>query len=237
MADAITFRAAGQSPGANSATCVIVKPVGLTVGDLMIAQVVGMSAGAQTHATPAGWTKIRQDGTNQPASSLFWKIADGVDVAAADFTFTVTGATSSRGAIVAFYNTNPSAPINANNGQLNASTLTVTSPGITPSEANCMLLLFCAYGNDDTFSGYAIATDNPSWTERYDLPSNLTFDLGLAVATAPRPETSATGNGTATATPFTANNTGQLIAIAPLSAAGQQILGSRYLRGLKNFIK
>ena len=43
-ASEVTFRSAGSSPGADSTSCVINKPAGLAVGDLMIAQVHGAKA-------------------------------------------------------------------------------------------------------------------------------------------------------------------------------------------------
>lgn len=62
-----------------------------------------------------------------------------------------------------------------------------------------------------TTSGYAIATSNPTWTERVDTGSTAYNQAG---ATATRPEATATGNATATLSSST-NNTGQLLSIAP----------------------
>ncbi|MBU2249582.1 MAG: hypothetical protein KKD77_22740 [Gammaproteobacteria bacterium] len=217
---AVAQRSVGQSPGADSTSCVIVKPVGLEVGDLMVAQVVGgRNDPMGAHTAPANWTEIRQDATVDAVlmlrTSLWWKIADSDDVAASNFTFTATDAESNRGTITAWTGHDAATPINANNGQFNTASTTVTSPGITPSVANCMICLFCGINDNNTQSGYAIVTDNPaSWSEAYDLPSDLTRDLGLSLGYALRPETSATGNGTAT-TSGSDWSTGQLIAIAP----------------------
>src|SRR4030042_2346858 len=118
----VSFRYYGQSPGENSTYCIIVKQVGLTVGDLMVAQIVGTDsqAGGNLGAftAPENWASIRQDtylyGGNTPilASALFWKIADAADVAATNFTFTATNATSNRGTITAIYGHDPTTPIN-----------------------------------------------------------------------------------------------------------------------------
>jgi len=219
----VTYRSVGVSPGADNTSCVIVKPAGLAVGDLMIAQVVGRVEAHEAFTAPGGWTGIRQDFIEvyDPVSALFWKIADAADVAASDFTFTAPNAVSNRGAITAWYGHDPTTPINANNGQFNDASTTVTSPGITPSVANCMILLFCAIGDNNTQSAYAIADDNPaSWTEAYDLSSDLAADLGLSLGYATRPETSATGNGTAT-TSASDQNIGQLVAIAPAPPAAK----------------
>lgn len=217
---AVTFRAKGESPGADSTSCVIVKPTGLTEGDLMIAQILGSpNAGPATYPTLSGWTSIRQDDFGENLStSLFWKIADGDDVAASDFTFTVTGTDSNLGAISAWYEHDPSSPINANNGD-SAVGNPITSPEITPSVANCMILFFAGLKNNWAIGEYAIAEDNPgSWTERYDVSKDLAQDLEISMASALRPETTATGLGTATAS-TAAWNTGQLVAIAPLITA------------------
>jgi hypothetical protein len=188
----------------------------------MIAQVVGRGSNTTSAFTPpANWDFIRHDNyaaTTDTGSSLFWKIADADDVAASDFTFTATGATSNRGTITAWYYSG-GISINASEGQANVASITVTSDGLTPSVADCMICLFCAIADDNTQSSYAIANDNPaSWTEAYDLNSDLTYDLGLSVGYARRLETSATGNGTATTSGSDAN-VGQLVAIAPVSVA------------------
>jgi hypothetical protein len=223
----VTFRSFSNSTGADSTSCVIPKPLGLQVGDLMIAQVVGTdprttSGDIGAFTAPSGWTSIRQDTAiysssyEYLASALFWKIADASDVAASSFTFTVTSATSNRGTITAWYGHNPTSPINAQAGQPNnTASTTVTSPGITPSVANCTILLFCGIYDDNTQSGYTIVTSPPpSWTEAYDLPSDLSYDLGLSIAYGIRSATGATGLGTAT-TSGSDYNTGQLVAIAP----------------------
>jgi len=218
----VTFRSYGDSGGADSDTCLIPKPAGLEVGDLMITQVFGSGATIETFTAPEGWTGIRQDtyaGSTDFGSALFWKIADSDDVAAANFTFIATGATSNRGAITAWYGHDPITPINAQNGQVNSDfSSTITAPTITPSVASCVIGLFCGAPGQLTQSGYAIVTDNPaSWDEAYDLHSNLAMDLSFSLGYATRPETSATGNGMATRIGST-RSTGQLIAIAPLVA-------------------
>ena len=219
----VALRSVGQSPGADSTSCVIVKPVGLAVGDLMVAHIVGRPASTVTlgdFTPPASWTAIRKDGgdaAGRIGSALFWKIAVQADVDATNFTFTIANASSNRGTITAWTGHNATTPINANNGQYNAASTTITSPEITPSVADCMICLLCSLQDNYTVSAYAIATSNPaSWSEAYDLPSNLAYDTGLSMGYALRPETTATGNGTATIT--SAINIGQLVAIAPVAA-------------------
>ena len=217
---AVTFRAYGSSAGANSTSCTITKPVGLTAGDLMIAQIVQTSN--KTITPPTGWTALQENTYSTTLrSSLFWKNADSNDVAAASFAFTLSATANQRGAISAWYGHNPLNPIDTSNGQGNAASTTVTSLGVTPSIANCEILMFCATLDDNTHSGYAVATSNPaSWTERYDLLYDAASgdDLSLAIGGATRPEITATGSGTATTSGSDAN-IGQLVAITPIAQA------------------
>ena len=213
---AVEFRSNGVSPGAQTTTCVIVKPVGLSEGDLMIAHV--FARGECAMATPAsGFSIIREDhNANVTKSWLYYKIADSDDVAAASFTFTFTDSEYNLGAIAAFTGIDASNPINADNGASTGQTTTPTAPTITPSVADCMICLFCAGSALSTYSAYAIATANPgSWTEAYDFSETIVaVTESLAMGYALRPETSATGDGTATST-LSQYWVAQLIAIAP----------------------
>ena len=216
------FRSYGQSPGVtSSANCVIVKPVGLAVGDLMIAQVVSRVGGTAVTAPDGSWTQIRQDASGADLrSALFWKIAVAADVAAADFTFTVGNSDSQMGAILAFYadSFNTITPIAANNGQANSASTTVTAPTVTLTTAYSAILLFAAIADNNTQSAYAIATSNPvEWSERYDLLTTQGSDCALSVGHATRAEKTATGNGTAT-TSGSDINIGQLVVVNQVAA-------------------
>jgi len=215
---AVEVRSVGVSPGASgSTTCVIVKPVGLAVGDLMTAQIQSLVVSVETTTPPEGWDLIERTYAGIALESeLFYKIADSDDAAATDFTFTLSKAASQRGAIVAWTGHDSDSPINASNGLgTDALSTTVTSSSITPTVADCMILMHCGIYDNNTQSNYAIADDDPGgWVEAYDLPSNLTNDLSLSMAYALRSETTNTGLGTAT-TSAADRNIGQLVAIAP----------------------
>jgi len=221
---AVELQAVGVSPGALSTTCVVVKPVGLTVGWLMIAHVVASLLNqSPTVSPPANWTEIRQDAASDDGSvALYWKIADSADVAASDFTFGISTSCSNMGAITAWTGHDPATPINAHNGQ-NQYSSTITSPAITPSVANCMILMNAAFaGREYTIWNYAIADDNPpSWTEAYDLSTSAGNESTLAMGYAIRPETTSTGLGTASAV-SNGPNVGQLVAIAPAAAPPEE---------------
>ena len=222
-ASTVTVRSVGESPGADSTSCVIVKPVGLAVGDLMIVQCVATAVPGTvgTWVAPVVspvWNTIRQDiqADSDSESTLFWKIAVQADVDATNFTFTNSGAVSNCGTMTAIYGHNAAAPINQNAGVVGLGT-SWTCPTITPSVANCMLLLIAGIEDNTFSSGWGITTSDPGgWLEAYDLSKNLADDLALAMAYAIRPETSATGAGIG----ITGNDTwtGQILAIAPATA-------------------
>jgi hypothetical protein len=213
------LRSAGVSPGATGTSCVIVKPVGLAVGDLMFAHV---SAKELTTAivAPANWTEVVQTTfTDRVRSALFWKFAVQDDVDATNFTFT-TGSDSNLGAIAAIDgDIDTTTPIGAFSSKTNSYTGSqIVASTITPPVANSLMLILGSQRTIATVSNYAIATSNPaSWTEAYDISTNLGSDTAIAMACASRPETTATGNGTATTSTGT-YNIGFLVAISP--AAG-----------------
>ncbi|HUV55816.1 MAG TPA: hypothetical protein VMV84_01155 [Dehalococcoidales bacterium] len=211
---AIALRSVGVSPGANTATCIIVKPAGLTIGDLMVAHVVTRGASV-IQSMPAGFALIRYtDGTVK--GRLCWKIADAADVAAADFTFTYVDATYHLGAISAFTGHDPVTPINASNGDAPAlQSVTPTSPEITPTVANCLICLLVGNNTLSTYLGYAIVNDNPgAWVEAYDFWWDNAVPISMAMGSAKRLQTTATGDGTATST-ISGYWVAQLLAIAP----------------------
>ena len=218
---AVAIRSVGVSPGDSSETCVIVKPVGLSVGDLMISHIEWQNDNLVV-TPPADWTEIRIDTGSFQGAVLFWKIADQDDVDASNFTFTGNDSRANIGAISAWTGHNPDTPINADNGQQNSYSSEATSPEITPSVANCMICMFVGISNDLTSDNYSIAISNPaSWTEAYDLMTKEGTDCACAMGLALRPETSATGNGTADLS-GSSTNQGQLVAIAPAEAPPEE---------------
>ena len=220
---AVAFRSVGVSTPAITTETVVDKPVGLAVGDLMIAHIVARFDITIT-APDETWTGIRTDEYSYALSSyVWWKIADQDDVDASDFTFT-HDSKASMGAISAWTGHDAITPINASNGKLSGGSATINTDAITPSVANCVLLILVAVVDDVTCGSYAITTSDPgSWAEAYDVNTLLGNDMTFTMAYSdPRPETTSTGNGTATISD-PKNNIGQIIAIAPAAvvAAGR----------------
>lgn len=150
--------------GSTAATLNIPKPSGLAVGDLMVACISLTTGGGGTVGLPSGWTTFQN-----PVAAIRgqWKIADAADVAATQFTWTVTGATGTvnmSGGIDRITGHNPSNPINVS-GAATASAVNPVAPSVTTTVANCLILPM-------GFQVPAVAvtyTPQSSWTETWDV--------------------------------------------------------------------
>jgi len=92
-------------------TCVISKPSGLAIDDLMVAQINVFDDGI---TTPAGWTQIAATEHTSCGMFIYWKIADAADVAASSFDFVLdNGANTHVGCIGAFTGASTINPIPA----------------------------------------------------------------------------------------------------------------------------
>lgn len=205
---------------------IITKPTGLAAGDLMVAILSKKSTVVPN--TLSGWTQIQtvdagsfgDSSSNNGTLTSFYKVADSTDAAASNFTFTSSDSgvqfgggilrITGHGGIIA---TSARAG-SGNNGNPSY------SMSVTPSFPNS-LLIFAAYKNNSTVtsttSGYAVTTDNPTWTEQFDDEGGgLIFTL--SVATSIRSAVTATGNATLTYAAGGSNcdSIAQMIVITPV---------------------
>lgn len=209
---------------------VITKPTGLAVNDILIAHLSAVRASGSNADwnTPSGWTSLLNlqevGNLNSKARlTVFYKVADSGDVAASNFTFTTNSSSALCGG--ALYRISGGASINgAIDGEIDTTTPTFTNT-ITPSLADSvMLFLVTAADAGDTtgsVSGYAITTDNPTWTERYDFTGSQGVANGsnaqgiMAGATASRSQTTATGDSSCTFVNYSQNLVGAIVVITP----------------------
>lgn len=213
--------------GTITSTIVVTKPTGLAVGDLMVVH-LSRSDNDQNSRTwsLAGWTTIvdtqgNDTGISSSGIAALYKIADSGDVAASNFTFTISSATDvCGGAIYRISGHSISAPANASSGAfVNNDETPSLANTITPTFADCLLLMlvhhYAGSSTTKTTSGYAIATDNPSWTEAYD--NNNSTALTIAGAYANRTQVTATGNTSFVSDgDATTDSASLIIAIKPL---------------------
>lgn len=199
---AVAYQSISTTVFASSTTVVITKPSGLAVGDQMLATIFDNDNDETNITAPAGWTTLTGD-HGIGAQRHFYKTADASDVAASNFTFSLGGTKIVGGAILRFTG---AAISEATIGTYASDTSPLDwANGITPAYADSLLFNFIVQLNTSdnlgSTSGYAIATDNPTWTELYDFSTNsLGDDMSMACAYGSRPETTATGNSSATGT-------------------------------------
>lgn len=189
-------------------TITLTKPASLAAGDMMVA-VIGVTE-AEAGEAVSGWTKIGNisQGTNL-ALIVYAKTADAGDVAASNFTFvprTGNGSTNDYicGSLLRLTGTSPIASatyFGTGTDEDKGATHTYAGTNFpVPIPVADSVLVVATLGIEidvvgvTTVSNYAIATDNPTWTERFDTNINDTTDFVFAVATAPRAAITSTGN-------------------------------------------
>lgn len=187
--------------GTNDAALV---PSGVQVGDVLITDISFLSGGSiSINSVPSGWTLIRRDDTGSgPAdvsAALYLKIASASEPAS--YTWTLSSATYNTGVMIAMRGCNQTEPIDQHSGQSNASSTSVTAPGVTTT-TNMDTLLY--------IGGIVAAvsfTPPSGMTEATDANSiEIAYQTGVALG--------ATGNKVATAA-GAGINIGQLVALRP----------------------
>lgn len=199
----IAVETVSSTAWADASGVTISKPSGVIDGELLIA-IIAFQSGKSV-STPSGWT-LKQNSGAQVEISVYWKIASSEP---ASWLWQFTTGTGNIGGVVLRVSGNKSTPADQSAAGSFANTATPSVANtITPSAANSLLVMAIAAKDFSSAgaSGYAIATSNPSWTERADI-ANANFSL--AVATAVRPEVTATGNSSAILTG--ANTDGDII--------------------------
>lgn len=200
---------------------VITKPTGLALGDLMLAGVFHNNG--TSWDVPAGWTSIASlVGVSEGYSlRVFAKLATSDDVAATNFTFTIQsgGANIKQGGSILRFSGASLPTIYDADADVSGTATPSYTGGITPTSANSILVMFIAGLSTGvrTVSNYAIATNNPTWTERADINIDVTSDPFFAVATGPRAETTSTGAYSATLSGTVAASMGVLVAVQALT--------------------
>lgn len=204
---AVAYESIGSGTSTTT-SLTVTKPTGLAEGDLMLAGIVVEYGGGNTTTvnTPSGWTKI--SAVNVAADcelASFYKVADSSDVAASNFTFTATaiGFGEMIGNIVRISDYGIIAG-NDEFAESNSSTTLTISGGFTPTRSNTLFVGFLSKSSTIStgdFTAIALATDDPTWTERTDAVfgnGSGSYDTRLAVYTASRSAATATGNITLT---------------------------------------
>lgn len=166
---AIAYESHAVAEDRNATPLTITKPTGLAEGDLLVAHLVcNEGGGTPVWTLPSGWTSIETVANGSTDNTaVFAKIADSSDVAASDFDFTSAG--DSVGILIRLSGDFGSV---AGSIYLSSSDTDGTSPSLTGITGDTTYMIFGmltdALTGPGQFSGWSMATDNPSWAEIYD---------------------------------------------------------------------
>ena len=205
-----TYQSSQTSTFAASSSVVLTKPTSLAVGDLLVAALsnAATSGTPGSFTVPSGWTEQSNlvsagVSSNLVRLQILTKVADSSDVAASNFTFTVSGHAGFVAGGLSRISNMGAVSGNANKTQNDSTSSPITFTGFTPTRTDNLLMMFATTygtaGSIGAFSGYSVTTDNPTWTERYDL-NNGSNRAALAMATGPRTGANATGTVSISAT-------------------------------------
>lgn len=190
-----TYRSYSLTSIISNTQALVPKPSGLTVGDLMLANIL-VNSSATITGVPSGWTLLDislATGRNRK-SAIYYKIATSGDVSASTFEWTFNGNTSSINSIVAFA-TPPSTYLGIHPFSESSGTTTMSISSKSLTHKNSTLLIFA---NQDTYNidiaNYQIATSNPTWTEVYDTnEGDISVGRNAFAYSSQRPENTDTG--------------------------------------------
>lgn len=205
-----------------STTVVIAKPTGLAVGSLMVAYIVFHAGSTITMSTPSGWTSLLSNtGSTTRKLHVFTKVADSSDVAASNFTFTTSIASSyTLGVLVGCQGVASGSEITASELDTGGPTASPSFTGAsTPATTDSLILMSMAGWDSDTgaisVSGYA-TTPSKTWTELADLAvDSAAVDPFVAVASATSGTTSQITNYSATLSASKTTVNGTIIIVRP----------------------
>jgi hypothetical protein len=190
-------------------------PAGVQAGDLMIAQIAVRGGTALTITSPAGWNLVRRDDSSTTvAQAVYSRPVPSSPSEPASYTWTFSGANDAAGGIAAYSGASAAAPIDASNGQGNASSVSITAPSITVP---------AGHNQDRLLNLFAIANSS-AVTVPAGTTSRWSFHatgggIGVAASDVQLVSSGPTGNLIATAA-SAANNAGSLIALLPGPGTG-----------------
>ena len=179
-------------------TVTLDKPSGTIDGELLIAFVSGTGGtlSATLNTVPSGWTLINGDSGDGRNLYAYYKIASSEP---SSWNWVWSTSLNLAGSVLRISDFSSASPIDTSSvSSHTGSPSLVFTNAITPSSGDGLLLFgLCANNTSNVgATGYAIATNNPSWTERADI-ANGTSQV-FALASAQRPQTTSTGNASAT---------------------------------------
>jgi len=157
LANILTYRgfSEGKAPSDSNTTIVIQKPSGTAQNDLLITAVATDGDTSGSLSPPSGWTSINCGVNGTEVTLGAWRKIAGASEPAS-YNFSWTGGQKAYGWIMRFTGHNSTNPINGTPATANQTSMTPTSPAVTTTVPNCLILRLGAF--DDT----SVAQDNPN---------------------------------------------------------------------------
>ncbi len=194
----------GSNNGGSLSSIDLVRPAGLVTGDVMLASID--VSGSSTITAPAGWTLVRTTSNGSALrKSTYVRVAGAAEPGS--YAWGVTPGRVASGVIHAYSGVDTTNPVNASGGRTGSSS-TVTTPSITTTVGNTMLVAFFTNRSNATWSAVGMS-------ERGEVVGGVstTFVSSMG-ADVLRPGVGATGQQTAIASSG-GSNIAHLIALRP----------------------
>lgn len=186
----------------------ISNPTGLTAGDLMVLAIG--SVGGTVPSAPSGWTQQAQGGTSGSTrtATIFTKVATASDVSAGSVSLTNTSGSTLGGLLWAVQDAGDVEAATGGYSSVNTNVLSISGfdPGVSGD------LILCAATFTYTFSSFATANNNPSWT-------NVGLSSYYEFGSASYGSSDATGSVTVTISGGSSKLALAYVAIAPVGAS------------------
>jgi type II secretory pathway pseudopilin PulG len=139
--------------GSDTTSLAIPTPSATAVGDLLIAAIATDGDTSASIAAPSGWTLINRGAYSSAVTlGVWWMNASSAGTIS--HTFTWTGSQQAYGWMMRFTGHDPTNPINASSSS-GATSATPTSPAVTTTVQNCLILRLGAFDDDE------ITVDSP----------------------------------------------------------------------------
>lgn len=137
-------------------------------GDILLAFLTHSSSSATISAAPSGWASLIADPNPGDFSMVcYWRLRTAGDSSAPTWTWSAAGNWTVD--LIAYSGQHASTPFNQSGGNTVAGANTITTPSLTPSVDNCMMV---AFGSVDATGAARTWTESGSMTERVDQMDN-----------------------------------------------------------------
>lgn len=217
-ASAITHVASSSTSVRGGTSLSPALPAGTSQNDVMIASVAFQNGSGVTVTVPSGWNLIRRtNSTNSHGLATYYKVAGSSEPS--NYAFSILGGDRWSIGISSFRNVSTSTPIDAENGQANSSSATVTAPAVTTTVGETMLVGSFTT-KEGAVGGSTLSAYSNSMAEAYDINTQDGGgnEAGLGSAYASFSSSGSTGTRTATAV-SDGINIGHLVALRPAPTA------------------